>query len=1009
MFLPLRHTLVSKSKIHNSELNMKNPVPLNLTKILSFAILLGVALVLSLADRNLSEDDTVKPKKKSGIPGSMKAMDLWSDMRTYPSKIMDASSFSSSFQKASRMGLTAQSMSMLGVYATTTTPWTELAPKNFAGRILSIAFHPTIANTMWVGSASGGLWKTTTGGTGAPGGINWQFVPTGFPVLGVSSIVVNPLNANEIYAGTGEVYSYNPAGTGGTGAGHVRTFRGSYGIGIIKSIDGGATWTKTLHFDSSALKGVMDMVIHPTTPSTVFAATTDGLYRTTNSGTTWTLIHSSILVMDLCFKPGDPNVLYVSSGNFLSAGRGIYKTVNANAASPTFTAINTGLPATISGKVMLAISANDPSKIYASVGKDPNTTHTQGLYVSTNEGASWASVGTNMLGTQGWYGHDVAVSQTDANRILWAELNTYVSTNGGVNKTNTGIWSEWDVNNVTVGDITEGQNDAVVTDYVHADVHRIIASPHDATGNTFFLCTDGGLFRTTNGGNNFNTLNGGLNTAQIYSNIAIHPTNPNYMLIGLQDNEAMVYEGNPGCRRIGGLGDGFHTAMNSAGTIQLVESYYFNWRRSTNSGGSWVSSPTGAVPEVACFNVPMVWSKTALSNYVFAGTVYFKRSTDAGANWSDLNGGSPIAGANNPCIAMAAPTNSIVYFSTAPASGIRSKMWKTTNGTAASPTFTEITGTLPDRYYSKIAVDPSDPNRLAVTLSGFGSSHVFLSADGGTTWCDIGGGLPNLPHNTVMFDPNNSATIYVGNDIGIFYANNVPTGALGSSQALTWTAYNEGFTDAIMVSDIAVTSTNKLRMASYGRGLWERDLAPTSNLPVSFKEFEVAVTSLGNQLKWTLSYQTNVARYEVEYSTDGLNFYKVGSVPAKSGPGDLTYTYLHAIQNNVNGFYRIKNIDIDDSYTYSSVEMVNANKIVSKLTVYPNPTTGMFKVKLPTSVNESVKLIIYDNSGRLVMLKNVKVQQGTAIPVDITKVSRGTYQVVCEGEKTRWTATVIKK
>src|SRR3990170_6699199 len=165
---------------------MKKPVHLNLTKILSFTIVLGVAIVLCITNKNLPEGDIEKPKKKSGIPGSMKAMDLWSDMRTYPSTIMDASSFSPAFQKASRMGLTAQSMSMLGVYATTTTPWTELAPKNFAGRILSIAFHPTIANTMWVGSASGGLWKTTTGGTGAAGGINWQFVPTGFPVLGVS-------------------------------------------------------------------------------------------------------------------------------------------------------------------------------------------------------------------------------------------------------------------------------------------------------------------------------------------------------------------------------------------------------------------------------------------------------------------------------------------------------------------------------------------------------------------------------------------------------------------------------------------------------------------------------------------------------------------------------------------------------------------------------------------------------------------------------------------------------
>ena len=1003
---------------------MKKPVHLNLfVKLLTIVLLLGVTFSLVFNQNKLSADQNQLPKKKKGIPGSMKAMDLWSEMRTYPSKAMDAAGFSRQFEKASFMGLT-QSMSTLGIYSTTTAPWLELAPKNFAGRILSIGFHPTVPNTMWVGSASGGLWKTTTGGFGGPGGISWQFVPTGFPVLGVSSIAVNPLDGDEIYIGTGEVYNPTSTVTGSTGAGHFRLFRGTYGIGILKSVDGGATWSKTLDFSNSGLKGVMDLVIHPTNPDTVFAATTDGIYRTFNAGTNWTLIHNIPMAMDLCFKPGNPNVLYSGSGNFQSSGNGIYKTINANAATPTFTKLTSAnFPNPISGKIMLAMSAADPLKIYASIGSDPTyTAHTQGLYVSTNEGSTWALSGTNMLGTQGWYGHDIAVSPTNANNIIWAELNTFQSSNSGSTKTQTGTWSEWDIANTEVGDLTEGQNDGNATDYVHADVHRISASPHDATGNTFFICSDGGLFRTTDAGATFNTLNGGLNTAQIYSNIAIHPTNPAYMLLGLQDNEAMVYEGTVGSRRIGNLGDGFHAAMNSTGTIQLVESYYFNRRRSTNSGGTW-SAGSGAVPttEVACFNVPMVFSKTANSLYMYAGTVYFKRSTDGGANWSNLNGGtwtssataitsaSAIAGANNPMIAMAAPTDNIVYFSTAPASGIRSKLWKTVNGTNASPTITEITGTLPDRYYSKIVVDPNNSSRVAVTLSGFGTSHVYLSANGGTTWCDIGAGLPNVPHNTVMFDPLKSSTIYVGNDVGVFYANQVPTGALGASATLVWTAYNEGFSDAVMVSDLAVTSTNVLRMASYGRGLWERAMAPSSNLPVNFKQFDVSATNAGNELRWTISAQSNVHSYDIEYSTDGLNFHKIASVPSKSGGGDINYSFTHPIQNTVIGFYRIKNVDLDNSYTYSSVEMVKANKFVSKITITPNPTNGLFKIKLPANVNESIRLIVYDNSGRVMMLKNIRAQQGAEIPVDITKVSPGTYQVVCEGANTRWLATIIKK
>ena len=279
-----------------------------------------------------------------------------------------------------------------------------------------------------------GLYKTTTGGAGAPGGYNWTFVPTGFPVLGISSIVVNPANPDEIYIGTGEVYNTSAFAGGSTGAGHVRLFRGSYGIGILKTTDGGTTWTKTLDFSNSSIKGVMDMLIHPTTPSTVFAATTDGVYRTTNSGASWTLIHPVAMAMDMVFKPGNNNVIYVGCGNFQSAGTGIYKTINANAATPTFSALpSANFPSPISGKIMLAISANNPNRIYASIGKNPDqASHVQGLYVSTNEGSTWAAAGAaNILGSQGWYGHDVGVSPTNANRVIWAELNTHLSTNGG--------------------------------------------------------------------------------------------------------------------------------------------------------------------------------------------------------------------------------------------------------------------------------------------------------------------------------------------------------------------------------------------------------------------------------------------------------------------------------------------------------------------------------------------------------------------------------------------------
>jgi hypothetical protein len=963
-------------------------------------------------------------EEEEGKGEAYMGMELWTEMRAYPNKQLEASGFLPGFEKSLRMSARALSRDK-GMRVANTSPWSELGPKNYAGRVLSIAFHPTNANIMFVGTASGGLWKTTTGGTGAPGGINWTFVPTGFPVLGVSSIVINPLNANEIYIGTGEVYNTNITGGGSTGAGHIRLFRGTYGIGILKSTDGGATWSKVLNFNNTALKGVMDMVIHPTTPDTVFAATTDGVYRTFNGGTNWTLVHNVVNAHDLHFKPGDPNVLYVGSGNFQSTGAGIYKTTNANATTPTFTKLTTGLPATISGKIMLAISANNPSKIYASIGRHPDLqTHFTGLYYSTNEGANWTASpfsgnqvnasNPSKVTNQGWYAHDIAVSPTTANTIVWGELDTWRSTNGGATSfTQVGVWSGWDVNNTTIGTLMEGTND----NYVHADVHRIVYSPHNS--NTLFLCTDGGIFRSTDNGLNYQTLNGGLNTAQIYSNMAVNPTDPDYMLIGLQDNEATVYEGNPGFRRIGGLGDGFHAAIKPAdGTIQFVESYYFNRRRSINSGGAFAAG-TGAVAEVACFNVPMVYSQQISSNRMFAGTIYFKRSTDDGATWTNYpSNASPsaIAGANNPIISMAAPKNDTVYFSTAPAGGIRSKLWRTTNANTATfsnVTFTDISSALPDRYYSDIAVDPVDAKRVAVTLSGFGSSHVYLTIDGGNNWSDIGTGLPDVPANSVTFDPQNPYIIYIANDLGVYYSYGVPVAGsapLAATTNLSWVAYNEGFTDAILASDLLVTSNRKLRLGSYGRGLWERDMVPETLLPSKIVSFTGIRKNAVNVLNWKVEEEANVSRYEVQYSTDNSKFETVGSAQAlnaSSGKNEYRFEHNNALPQTA--FYRLKIVDRDGASEFSDVVRINVDNVPAGYKVYPNPTTGLVNVTVPVSKQTIINYRIVDMSGKVVVSQQVSLRPGVQqFTADMTSLSPGNYRIILEGDRIKWNTAITR-
>src|SRR5690606_19731383 len=164
--------------------------------------------------------------------------------------------------------------------------WNSIGPSTtIGGRILTIAVDPSNNQKLFAGSASGGIWKSTNGGT------SWTSVSTGFPVLGVSSIIIHPTNSNIIYAGTGEVYRIDSAGStpipGNTSFAVWKT-RGTYGIGILKSTDGGNTWSQVMVKSTPEMFAIQSLRFDPSNPNTIYAAATDGLYRSTNSGSTWT-------------------------------------------------------------------------------------------------------------------------------------------------------------------------------------------------------------------------------------------------------------------------------------------------------------------------------------------------------------------------------------------------------------------------------------------------------------------------------------------------------------------------------------------------------------------------------------------------------------------------------------------------------------------------------------------------------------------------------------------------
>ena len=283
-----------------------------------------------------------EPVKQSG---AFKALNLWGWQRAYPNKTFPQSGYYQAFLY-SRRELRGDVDASPNVE-----PWEPLGPFNIGGRTLAIAFNPQNPNTIYAGSASGGLWRSYSGGVGTDA---WEYVPTGFPVLGVSSIAIVPDDSNTIYIGTGEVYNYQNTGTDAA----IRITRGSYGIGILKSTDGGVTWTKSLDWSYQQQRGVWAVRINPLNPNTIWAGTTEGVYKSTDAGASWVLVRPQQMVMDLEINPADTNMIFFTSGNLGNQpDQGIYRTTDGG---QTWTELASGVPQNFGGKAMITIAPSAP-------------------------------------------------------------------------------------------------------------------------------------------------------------------------------------------------------------------------------------------------------------------------------------------------------------------------------------------------------------------------------------------------------------------------------------------------------------------------------------------------------------------------------------------------------------------------------------------------------------------------------------------------------------------------
>lgn len=648
--------------------------------------------------------------------------------------------------------------------------WSPLGPFDFnntqswsagLGRVNIIVEDPNNSNIVYLGAPAGGIWKSTDSGT------TWTPLGDEFSVIGVSAIAVDPNNSNIIYVGTGD-----------TDAGDT------YSIGVMKSVDGGATWANVGAVTASETS---DILVDPSNSNVVYVATNNGLLKSTNGGSSFTNILSGS-IRDIEMKPGVSSTVYaVDDVDFF---------VSTNSGT-TWSNTTTGLP-TNPGRLAIAVTPANASYVYVLASK--TNWSFQGVYRSTNSGTSFSAQNTTtdiFESTQAWYDMAIAVSDTDPNIVYTGVLNVWRSTNGGSNFTKINNWSS-----------------PSASDYTHADIHCL----KYYNGN-LYCGSDGGVYRSTNsttGNANsvaFSVLSAGLQIGQFYR-IGTSQNDVNRITGGLQDNGGYTYDGTEWKVYYGA--DGMEAAVHPTnsqkiyGMIQYGDLYY------SNNGGVNLNSASAA-PGTGNWVTPLQMDPNG--NRLLAGYADLYEYIIASNSWNQL---STFSFPENLRSIEIYDGNSNTVFV-----GTNYKIYRTTNN---GTSFTDITGSISaPSILTSIEVNPSDANEIWITFGGWSSgNHVYHTTNGGTNWTNITGSLPNLPCNIVKYDPSGSGGIYVGTDIGVYYRDNT-TGV--------WVSYNNNLPNVI-VNDLEINyANNVIRAGTFGRGVW------TSSV-YAIQDYDIGVSAI---------------------------------------------------------------------------------------------------------------------------------------------------------------------
>jgi len=736
-------------------------------KHLAFLLLAASVVLHSACHRKFSE--SLEEIAEKTEPHEMFAL-----QRCYPDRDFDWRGWQKAMRRARQdRALQQRDNNCSGTAA----DWTLQGPANIAGRVNSLVIKPDNPLTMLAGFSAGGIFKTTDGGT------NWHPVFDEFPEISIGHLAFDPSNPNVVYAGTGDsnIPSY--------------VFNGE---GVFKSSDAGETW-QPIGLEQVGI--VSKIVVHPAQPQVLYVAAMGnpyvrnadrGVYKTTDGGTTWQqvlFVSNQAGAGDLVIDPTNPQVLYASfwdriRNNSESVLYGtnarVYKTTDGGA---TWTLLGGGLPTGKMGRTALAMSRQNPQKLY--VLYTDTLARVGAIYQTVNGGTNWTTFSISGLQSAysnfGWYFGKIIVHPDNDNEVyvpgvqLWrktAASNNWVNINGG-----------------------------------HSDMHDLVFLPSGKR----YTANDGGVYYQENANSGWFRCNN-LPLTQFY-HTNYNPHQPDQYIGGAQDNGTNIGNGQAinNWQQLFGS-DGFKSVFHpDDANIFWVESQGGAIHKTVDGGQNFQIGQNCLGTSDRCnWDTPYFLSRHDPEK-LYAGT-YRLYLNDQGL-WSpassDLTDGNIFGDAFHTisCLDESPLLAGRLYAGTSDAN-----VWRREPAGA----WTNISAGLPNRYVTSVQGSTTLPQRIFVTHSGFRDNdyipHIHRSDNNGQTWTDVSGDLPQVPVSDLLVLPGHAdSLLFAATDAGVYFSKN--SGA-------QWARLGENI-PFVPVFDLEHNvAHNQLVAATYARGIW---------------------------------------------------------------------------------------------------------------------------------------------------------------------------------------------